>query len=196
MTDYGTASNSDKHSSSGTRLTDSASQTCYKGNVIRKVILNNSGYPETDLAQICNSSGNCFVSTTSNSDCETVSIKDLARYFVQINQKFYCNDKNKLIDINSDVLDAVNTFITENSLSEIPGSDLICYQEIYKDFYLVPKDTANENEENSKNIVQTPISVSDQNSSDNANAIKNKLDKNFSPAGTSAGLNGLRPAGW
>jgi len=197
MTKYGTTSDNEKHSSSGTRLTDSSSQICYKGNVIRKVILDTNGYPDTNLAQICNSSNGCSVSFGSDSDCESVSIKDLARYFIQTNQKFYCDDKNKLIMTSSDVITAVNTFISDNNLSEIPQGNLTCYQDIYKDFYLVPKDTQDENEENSKKIVQTPISISDQDSNDDASDIKNKLNKNFIPVNQNwDGLSSLRPQSW
>ncbi|MFA6184548.1 MAG: SpoIID/LytB domain-containing protein [Candidatus Shapirobacteria bacterium] len=192
MTEYGTTSDNGKHSSSGTRLTDSQSQTCYKGNVIKKVILNTTGYPNTDLTQICNSSNGCVVSSGSDSDCKTVSIKDLAHYFVQINKQFYCDSSNNLINIESNITNAV----IGTSLPEISQNNLNCYQQIYNDFYLVPKNGSTE-EENSKNIVQTPISASNQSSGDNANATKNKLNKNFIPANKNwSGLNSLRPASW
>ena len=192
MTEYGTASDNRKHSSSGTRLTDSSNQTCYKGNVIKKVILNTTGYPDTNLAQICNSSNGCIVSSSSESDCQTVSIKDLAHYFVQTNQQFYCNNQNKLINIESNIIDAVNTKFSES----ISSANLDCYQTIYKDFYLVPKDTTDENEENSKNIVQTPISASDQKSG-SISDTKDQLNKNFIPANQSwDGLSSLRPQSW
>lgn len=192
MTDYGTASDSGKHSSSGTRLTDSSSQTCYKGNVIKKVILDQTGYPNSNLAQICNSPNGCIVSSGSESDCQTISIKDLAHYFVQTNQQFYCNDQNKLINIESNIVDAVNTNFSE----PISSANLDCYQTIYQDFYLVPKDTDDENEENSKNIVQTPISAGDQKSGPISDT-KDQLNKNFVPANQGwDGLNSLRPDGW
>ncbi|MDD4136081.1 MAG: hypothetical protein PHN66_03360 [Candidatus Shapirobacteria bacterium] len=192
MTEYGTTSDNNKHSSSGTRLTDSKSQICYKGNVIKKVILDKTGYPNTNLAQICNSPNGCVVSSGSESDCLTISIKDLAHYFVQTNQQFYCNDKNKLIDVENDIINAVNTNFTES----ISSTNLDCFQTIYQDFYLVPKDTDDQNEENSKNIVQTPISAGDQKSG-SISDTKDQLNKNFVPANQNwDGLNSLRPAGW
>lgn len=195
MNDYGEASASGKHSSSGTRLTDTHSQTCYKGTVIKKVILKAAGYPDSDLAHIClNSANQCSVS--SNSNCQLIKISDLAQYLIQTNQQFYCDDQNKLIDSESNVVSAVESYIKSHNLSAIPSTKLSCYQDIYQDFYLVPKDTSDTNEENSKKIVQTPVSASDQDPEDNANDIKNKLNENFSPDGTSAGLNNLRPASW
>lgn len=192
MTDYGTTSDNNKHSSSGTRLTDSNSQTCYKGNVIKKVILNKIGYPNTNLAQICNSPNGCVVSSGSESECLTISIKDLAHFFVQTNQQFYCNNQNKLINIDSDVINAVNTNFSES----ITSSNLDCYKTIYQDFYLVPKDTDDKNEENSKNIVQTPISAGDQKSG-SISDTKDQLNKNFVPANQSwDGLSSLRPQSW
>ncbi|MDD3002838.1 MAG: SpoIID/LytB domain-containing protein [Candidatus Shapirobacteria bacterium] len=196
MTNYSTTSDNSKHSSSGTRLTDSNSQTCYKGNVIKKVILDKSGYPNTNLAQICNSSNGCVVSSGSESDCQTITIKDLAHYFVQTNQQFYCNDQNKLINIDSDVINAVNTNFSES----ISSANLDCYQAIYDDFYLIPKDTDDKNEENSKNIVQTPISASNQDSNDGSSIkdLKKQLNQNLTPKGKKwdSSLNFLCPANW
>lgn len=198
MNNYGNASESGKHSSSGTRLTSASSQRCYKGTVIKKVILDTSGYPNSDLSKICLSNTNeCVVKSTSDStddltNCQTITIKDLAHYFVQIQKQFYCDDQNHFINIDTDVITKVNEKFTD-AISE---TKKICYQTIYNDFYLVPKDTADENEENSKKIVQTPISANEQVSSNNVQDNKNQLDKNFSPAGTSGGLNGLRPSSW
>jgi len=190
MTDYGNASDNDKHSSSGTRLTDSNNQTCYKGNVIKKVILDE--YQDSDISYICpdpSNSNKCVVS--SDSTCKLIKISDLAHYFVQTQKQFYCTE-NKLINTESNIIDKVN----EKYSDSISSTDLDCYKTIYNDFYLVPKDSV-ENEENSKNIVQTPISASDQDSNDDSiKDLKKQLDQNFSPDGTSAGLNGLRPASW
>jgi len=189
MTDYGTASDSGKHSSSGTRLTDSSSQTCYKGNVIKKVIL--SEYQDSDISYICSDPSNsnkCVVS--SDSTCKLIKISDLAHYFVQTQKQFYCAE-NKLINTESNVRDKVN----EKYSDSISSTDLDCYQTIYNDFYLVPKESV-ENEENSKNIVQTPISASDQKSG-SISDTKDQLNKNFVPANQSwDGLNSLRPASW
>ena len=192
MTNYGSVSDTDKHSSSATRLTDSNSQTCYKGNVIKKVILETSGYPDSDISHIClDSSNQCSVST--DSSCQTVKISDLAHYFAQTNQQFYCDDKNKLINIESDVIDKINTKFIES----VPDYELDCYQTIYKDFYLVPKDTSDENEENSKKIVQTPLPAENQDSTANVQAQKKQLDQNFIPESKGwDGLNSLRPASW
>lgn len=198
MTNYGNTTDTDKHSSSGTRLTDSKSQKCYKGNVIKKVA--KGEYSDSDLSYICpdsSDSNKCTVKTLNSSDvsgCQKISIKNLSIYFVQINQKFYCDDQNNFLPIESDVLNAVNTFISNGSLPEIPSNNLSCYQNIYNDFYLVPKNSV-QNEENTKKIVQTPISDNEQ-KSDNTNDMKDQLDKTLSPAGSSAGLKGLRPASW
>ena len=195
MTDYGNASDNDKHSSSGTRLTDSNNQTCYKGNVIKKVILETTGYSDSDLSYICPESNSCSIkpltSTEDTSSCQKITINNLAHYFIQTQKQFYCDDKNKLINTESNVINKVN----EKYSDSISSDYLDCYQTIYNDFYLVPKETSDENEENSKNIVQTPISASDQKSG-SVSDTKNQLDQNFSPDGTSAGLNGLRPASW
>ena len=192
MTNYGEASDDTKHSSSGPRLRDSNSQNCDKGNVIKKVILETSGYPDSDISHIClDSSNQCSVST--DSSCQTVKVSDLAHYFAQTNQQFYCDDKNKWINIESDVVDKINTKFTES----VPDYELDCYQTIYKDFYLVPKDTSDENEENSKKIVQTPLPAGNQDSTVNVQAQKKQLDQNFVPESKGwDGLNSLRPASW
>lgn len=194
ISDQNTYTNdSSKHSSQGTRLTDSNSQICYKGSVIKKVILNESGYPDSDLTHICNSGSSCAVST--DTSCDTISIKDLAVYFVQTQKPFYCDDKNNLVSIESKVVNAVNSFL--NGSSAIPNENLTCYQKIYKDFYLVPKDTTDYKEENSKKIIQTPISADSQkDSGTGSDELQDNLDKNFSPQGTDAGLDGIRPANW
>lgn len=194
MNDYGKVSDSGKHSSSGTRLTTSNNQICYKGNVIKKVVLNTSGYQDSDLANICpKTDGTCevFTISTANTGCDTISIKDLAQYFIQTNQKFYCDSSNNLINIESNVISAIGS-----SLPEIPSNNFDCYKKIYNDFYLVPKNTTDSNEENSKDIVKTPLPANKQKPNSNNNEYKDQLDKNVSPDGTSAGLGGLRPASW
>ncbi|MDD4382883.1 MAG: SpoIID/LytB domain-containing protein [Candidatus Shapirobacteria bacterium] len=189
MTDYDTASDNRKHSSSGTRLTDSSSQTCYKGNVIKKVILGE--YQDSDISHICpdpSDSNKCIVS--SDSTCKLIKISDLAHYFVQTQKQFYCAG-NKLTNTESNVIDKVN----EKYSNSISSNDLDCYQTIYNDFYLVPKESV-ENEENSKNIVQTPISAGDQKSG-SISDTKDQLNKNFVPANQSwDGLSSLRPQSW
>jgi hypothetical protein len=197
MTDYGDINDpnfNQKHSFAGSRLTDSNSQTCLKGNVIRKVILelDPSSYPNANLAQICPDSVECLVSNL-NSGCKTITVKDLANYFVQINQKFYCiENSNELTDIGQDIKDKVSQF------SPIPENEISCYQQIYDDFYITPKDTSNQNEENAKNIVQTPLSAENQDSTLTNQQIKDRVDQNFTPEDTNnpAGLSGLRPANW
>ena len=191
MTNYGTVSDSDKHSSSATRLTDSQSQKCYKGAVIRKVILGTSGYPDTTISHIClDSSGQYSVST--DSSCQAIKISDLAHYFIQTNQPFYCDDKNKIINLETDVINKVNETFTES----IPSAQLNYYLAIYNDFYLVPKETSDENEENSRNIVKTPLPAGEQNSGSSVSDNKDQLEKSVSPQGTGSGLDGLRPASW
>ncbi|MDD4937918.1 MAG: hypothetical protein PHX34_02760 [Candidatus Shapirobacteria bacterium] len=206
MNDYGDTNDpnyKNKHSSSGTRLTGSQSQTCLKGNIIKKVTLDTPDYPNTDLSQICLNDSNCFIKNkdaTSDelkdldlTDCQTVSIKDLAHYFVQLQKQFYCsNDQNKLIDTDQNIIDLVE----KNYSDSIPENKLNCYQKIYDDFYLVPKDTTDKEEENSKKIIKTPIPNKDQDSNKSSKDLQNQLDQNFSPEGQNGGLNGLRPNSW
>lgn len=203
MTDYGdlnSPENKEKHSFAGSRSTDSNTQNCFKGNVIKKVILNISGYPDTKLSKICfdstNSSQTCQIKTlndsTENLTCTEKTIKDLSHYFVQLQKQFYCTNNNVLMNTEQNVVDEVNKFYT----TSIPQNELGCYQAIYEDLYLTPKDTTDNEEENTKKMMQTPISNKDQNSTNNNSDIKNQLNKNFSPEGTTGGLGGLRPAGW
>jgi hypothetical protein len=149
------------------------------------------------LSKIClNSHNTCFVKplnvssetliSENLSNCSDIALKDLAHYFVQINKQFYCDTNNKLINIE----EAIKNKIT---ISIIPENEKPCYQQIYNDLYLTPKETSDINEENTKKIIQTPISSQDQNPNDSNINIRNQLNQNFSPDGTSAGLSGLRP---
>ena len=196
MTNYGDKqdpNNKEKHSFAGSRLTDSNSQNCLKGNVIKKVILN-IDTNNSDLSNICFDSVNkCIVEPLNNPDpnltgCVKKNIKDLAHYFVQKQQQFYCDPNNKSVEIGQDIIDNVNQLFT----TPISDVELICYQQIYDDFYLTPKD-ASKKDENTKKMMQTPISASSQDSTDDTDAITTKLNKNFSPDGTNGGLSGLRP---
>jgi hypothetical protein len=199
MTKYGLADDESKHSSPGTRLSDLNNQICYKGNLIKNTILKK--YKDFPLAYICPSGIGCSVTPLSpdppNADtCDKVSIKKLAVYFVQTNQKFYCDETNKLIDTGQDVIDAVNEFVSESSLPEIPSTNFTCYDSVHKDFYLVPKENSDKKEENTRKILKIPISQNSQDPNADTDDIKDQLNKNFSPQGSSGGLKGLRPAGW
>jgi hypothetical protein len=191
MTNYGGNPGEDdtqKHSFTGSRISDSNSQNCLKGNVIKKVILGE--YSDSDISHIClDSSSQCFVdSTSTDSICKTITIKDLAHYFVQKQQQFYCDPNNKSVAIEQNVIDSVNQLFT----TPIPEIELICYQQIYDDFYLTPKDPKKE-DENTEKMMKTPIPASDQDSNDSVGKIENKLNQYLSPDGTNAGLSGLRP---
>lgn len=194
MTDYGDLSDSNfnsKHSFSGSRLTSSSSQNCLKGNVIKQTILATAGYSDSELAHICvDSANNCSVS--SDTTCQLVKVSDLAHYFVQLKKQFYCDTNNKFINTESDITEKINKSFS----TDIPANQLNCYQTIYNDFYITPKDNQDTNEENAKKIVQTPLSASSQDKTMDTKAIKDQVDQNFSPAGTDTGLNGLRPANW
>ena len=198
MNDYSDYKNEkfkEKLSFAGARLTDINSQNCRKGDVIRKVIL---GTPDYDLSQICSdSTASCIVKAlddTTGTDCTPISVDDLAHYFVQLNQPFYCDDNNKLIDIESSFIDKVNQ-ITNLADVTIPESKKNCYKQIYDDFYLTPKDNEDDNEENAKKIIQTPISAGSQDSSKNNVETGRQVDANFTPENTGwDGLNSLRPA--
>lgn len=194
MNDYGDLADSNltnKHSFSGSRLTSSSSQNCLKGNVIKQTILETTGYPDSELAHMCSDSTNkCTVS--SDSSCKLIKVSDLAHYFVQLQKQFYCDANNKLIDTESNITSKVNETFTET----ISANELTCYQTIYNDFYITPKDNTDTNEENAKKVVQTPLSASNQDQTLDTKAIKSQVDQNFSPAGTDYGLNGLRPANW
>lgn len=210
MTDYGDLNKDieykNKHSSAGSRSTELNTQTCFKGSVIKKVILKTTGYPNSDLTKICfNAINKCVIKpldvtsenlkTENLTNCNIITIKDLAHYFVQLNttqtkKQFYCaSDKNQLIDIGQDVIDQVN----KDYSTDIPENELTCYQGIYEDLYLTPKETTDKDEENTKKMMQTPISNKDQNPNQTSSENRTQLDKNFSPDGTSAGLYGLRP---
>jgi len=195
MNDYGDLSDSnlsnkhsfsDKHSFSGSRLTSANSQNCLKGNVIKQVILETDGYPDSELT---------YISTDSN--CKPIKVSDLAHYFVQLQKQFYCDANNKLINTESNILSKINETFTET----IPTEELSCYKAIYNDFYITPKDNTDTKEENAKKIVQTPLSASSQKQTLDLDtkAIKDQVDQNFTPANYSdgdGGLTGLRPANW
>lgn len=193
MTDYGNINNVDefknKHSFAGSRSTNSNSQNCLKGNVIKKVILGTDPN-NTSLSKIClNSSGQCFVdSASTDSTCKTITIKDLAHYFIQQNKPFYCGSNDQLIETEQNVIDKTN----QSYYISIPQDELICYQQIYDDFYLTPKETS-DTEENTNKIIKTPISDKDQKEGASNSDLQKQLDQNFSPDGSSAGLYGLRP---
>ncbi len=185
MNDYGNKDDEDfdkKHAFAGSRSQDSYGQNCLKGNVIKQVVMGTFGYKNAELAQIC-LEGNCSI----------ISVDDLANYFVQTNEQFYCDDNNKLVDIESSVIDKVN-LIEDLADITIPDSKKTCYQQIYDDFYITPKDNIDINEKNVKNIIKTPISGNDQIADDDAKAIKKQLDLNFIPFESGwDGLNSLRP---
>jgi hypothetical protein len=200
MTDYGNIGATDtsfdqKHSFAGSRLTDSGSQTCLKGNVIRQVILGTLGYPNSDLSKICFNQTSCTVEpNTTDPNCLVINVKSLAHYFVQIKQNFYCdyiNNTNQLMEIETDFVTKVQAL----GLPYIPELQKKCYQQIYDDFYITPKDNTNDNEENAKKIVQTPLSAENQDSTLGNKKIRQRVDQNFTPFGTAnpAGLYGLRP---
>jgi len=193
MTDYGNANNLDeyknKHSFAGSRSTSSNSQNCLKGNVIKKVILGTDPN-NTSLSKIClDSSNQCFVdSASTDSTCKTITIKDLAHYFIQQNKPFYCDSNDRSVETEQTVIDKTN----QTYSTAISQNELTCYQQIYDDFYLTPKETS-DTEENTNKIIKTPISNKDQKEGASNSDIQKQLDQNFSPDGTSAGLYGLRP---
>ena len=186
MTEYGNKDDEDfdkKHAFAGSRLTDINSQNCLKGNSIKQTVMGTLGYKNAELAQIC-----------FDDNCSTIKVNDLANYFVQINQKFYCDDNNKLVDIESNVIDKVN--LSDLADVTIPDSKKSCYQQIYDDFYITPKDNKDINEKNVKNVIKTPINASSQDPNKNNVEIKKQVDSLFTPAnypvGT-GGFNGLIP---
>lgn len=200
MTDYGVkneATFSAKHSFAGSRLTDLNSQNCFKGKVIKETILKTNDYSNIEIGQICFNSNNCVVvpingSTENLTGCKTKYISDLTNYLVQLQKPFYCDDSNQLIDIEAKVIDLTINFNEKNVLT-IPENEKVCYQQIYNDLYLTPKDNISEYEENAKNMIQTPISNKYQKEGASNSDLQKQLDQNFSPDGFSAGLSGLRP---
>jgi hypothetical protein len=196
MTNYGGNPGEDdtqKHSFIGSRISDSNSQICLKGNVIQKVILSTSN--NTELSQICSdtTTNECIVkplditAKENLTNCHTITINDLGQYFVQLNQQFYCDSNNKLTDIEETIK---NKFPDETAT--IPVNEYDCYQGIYDDLYLTPKDPK-QDDENTKKMMKTPIPANDQDSNESANKIEKKLNQSLSPDGTNAGLSGLRP---
>lgn len=188
MTEYGNKDDDNfdkKHAFAGSRSQDSTGQNCLKGNVIKQAVMGTPGYKNTELSQIC----------LNDTDCSIISVDDLANYFVQTNQQFYCDDNNKLIDIESSLIDKVNQ-ITDLADITISESKQTCYQQIYDDFYITPKGNIDINEKNVKKIIQTPLSASSQDPNKNNIETKKQVDSFFTPAnyptGT-GGLNGLIP---
>jgi hypothetical protein len=79
----------------------------------------------------------------------------------------------------------------------IPTEELSCYQAIYNDFYITPKDNQDTNEENAKKVVRTPLPAGSQNKTSSTKDSKAQVDQNFTPANyldNMGGLSGLRPA--
>ena len=186
MTEYGNTSDEnfkEKQAFAGSRSQDAKNQNCYKGNVIKQTVLGTIGYSNVKLAQIC-----------LDDNCSIISVNDLANYFIQTHQQFYCDDNNKLTDISSDFSDKVSQ-LTDLTDPVIPETKKNCYKQIYDNFYLTPKDNTDENEKNAKDIIKTPIPASDQKSG-SISDTKDQVDQNLSPAGTFSGLKGLRPDGW
>jgi len=203
MSDYGDKNDSifsEKRSFTGSRLTSSVSQTCFKGNVIKKVILNSNNYPDSLISRICISLQNNLCSVKSLNDsteglsCQNIYISNLAHYFVQSQQNFYCfSEKNQLTNIDQEIVDKVN----QKFPNPISPEKLSCYQDIYQDLYLTPKETTDNDEENTKKMIQTPISNKDQKSDNNHQETINQLNQNFIPEGSNwNGLNSLRPESW
>lgn len=193
FTTYGDINDKEKHLSSGNRLTDSNSQRCYRGNIIKNAVTGD--YPDSGLASICSSSNTCTVSTIDASDCKEIKYSDLAAYFIQIDQRFYCDSNtNKLVNTDNEIINKV----TEKYPDPIPSTDFDCYKSIYDDIPLAPKENVGEDEENTKKIMNTPLPVSDQDPNDKASEIKKKLNTNLAPKNGSWGnnLNYLRPANW
>jgi len=189
MTEYGDINDEnfkEKQAFAGSRSQNSNNQNCYKGNVIKQTVLGTLGYKNVKLAQIC-----------LDDNCSIISVNDLANYFVQNNQQFYCDDNNKLIDIEADFSNKVSQ-LTDLADTTIPETKKTCYRQIYDNFYLTPKDNTDENEKNTKNIAQTPISASEQNSNDSVTDIKNKVKQNLTPEGKlwDSKLNFICPENW
>jgi len=190
MTEYGNKDDENfdkKHVSAGSRLTDINSQNCLKGNVIKQAVMGTDGYENTKLAQIC-----------LDDNCSTIRVNDLANYFIQTNQQFYCDDNNKLVDIESSVIDKFN-LITDLADITIPDSKKTCYQQIYDDFYITPKDNKDVNEKNIKNIIKTPLPANSQNLNKNSIETKTQVDDFLTPANYLDGNGGsddLVPKSW
>lgn len=191
LTNYGDVTDEkykDKHLSAGPRSLDVQSHNCLKGNIIKNVILDNVGYPDSDLSTICFNS-----ETTQDQTCDTITTKDLAHYFVQIKQKFYCSDiNNQFIDIESNVIDKVNQLYS----TDIPQNQFESYQQIYNDNYLTLKNPKND-DANTKKIVQTPLPNESQDPNDSNSDIYSKLNQSLMPYKAdwdSSNLEFLRPA--
>lgn len=204
--DFGDPNFKQKTASAGSRSQDSNSQNCRRGDVIRKVILGTTDYK---LSQICSDSASgCLVKTLTDTgiDCVTIWVKDLAHYFVQLNQPFYCDDNDELIDIESNFIEKVN-LITNLADVTIPESKKNCYKQIYDDFYLTPKGDSSDTEENAKKIIQTPLPANSQDPNKNNIDTRKQVDSSFTPASYldetsdsyvkgAGGLKGLTPNSW
>jgi len=201
MNDYGDLSDSNfsnKHSFAGSRLTSGNSQKCLKGNVIKQVILATTGYPDSEIKHICidSTTNKCSLSTEKNSNCQSIKVSDLAHYLVQLQKQIYCDDNNnKLIDTESNILNKINEMFTKT----IPTEELSCYQAIYHDFYITPKDSVDLKEENANKIGRIPIPARSQDKTLDIKATNNQVNKFLTPADyleNEGGSSGLFPEGW
>lgn len=198
MNDYGNRDDENfdkKHAFAGSRSQDYNSQNCLKGNVIKQAVMGTEGYENTKLAQIC-----------LDDNCSDIRVNDLANYFVQFNQPFYCdyiNNTNQFIEIETDIITKVQSL----ELSNITENQKSCYQQIYDDFYITPKNNDDVNENNTKKIIQTILPMKSQDSALDNKKTKQQVDDFLTPAsyldetsdnyvkGT-GGINGLVPERW
>lgn|GEM_PF-2515977 len=204
MTSYGDLADSvsfeKKHSFAGSRSTDIITQDCLKGNVIKQTLLETVGYPNVDLARICfDTSEPCVVKSLDDKtpDCKIIKVNDLAHYFVQQNKPFYCDTNNKSINIDSNIIIKIQSIADYQT--DIPTKELSCYQSIYNDFYISPKDNQDTNEENAKKMVKTPIPASLQDQNLNSKEMNDQVGILFIPnnyADKTNGLPGLFPNSW
>lgn len=177
MTEYGNVKDtsfSEKQAFAGSRSQNINNQKCLKGNAIKQTILNTPGYKNAELAQIC-----------LDGTCSIISIDDLANYFIKTNQKFYCDDNNNLVETESIIKEKIST-IQDLADVSIPESKTSCYQAIYNQFYITPKDNTDDNEDNAKKIVRTVIPANSQDKNLGVKATKSQADKNFCPKGTTS----------
>jgi hypothetical protein len=191
----------EKHAFAGSRISSDQDQICFKGTVMKKVATGeDSNNPEVSKIYINNDNSCQLKINQSSNNPISVTMKDLIFYFIQSNKQFYCDDNNKnLINTDQSIVNKIKGIGLTNpdkspapTPTPIPNNLLTCYQYVYDDLYLTPKETSSE-DENTKKMIQIAIPADKQNPNADSNTLKDNLNKNFSPEGTSWGLNGLRP---
>lgn len=183
-----------KQSFIGTRSTSYKNQECLKGEVVKKTLLEEKGYENKDIAKICFDLGGDIYRCD---DDDIKTIKDLGNYLVNQGKPFYCDENNKLIEIEQNIKDIINN---DTELDPIIPFELDCYQKIYQEFYISSTGTKDaDEEENIKKVIKNSLFSKDQDNNKSNTENQDQLQDNFIPykqqnqKTDTSGLYGLRP---